>query len=239
MEEYISEPTSAAELFKIAGKRCNVYSYEDLKNYDDIDEIFEEHDTSEEVMFEETYEKTVDISYSDESSNESSSDYDDESSERSSDYEEEKVIIKKGTRIDKLPFDDNAAIILYKSEPMFGHWTMVTKNNGDYNYLDSYGEPVDNPLKYVPKTLNKELGQDKKYLAKLLLKAMEGGSEVYYNNAKLQKLDPKVATCGRYCALYLKYSDMNVDDFAKMIKKLSKKHDLTNDELVTYLSMEN
>jgi len=184
MEDLIAEPTSAEDLFKIANKRCNVYVYEDLKNFDDIDELFEKRDDRD-------------------------------------DYK----------------FDDNAAIILYKSEPMFGHWTMVVRDDGDYNYLDSYGGKIDNPLAHVPKKINKELGQDKKYLANLLLKAMNGGSNIYYNDAKLQKLDPNVSTCGRYCALYLKYSYMNVDDFAAMIKKLSKRLKMSNDEVITYLSM--
>lgn len=203
MEVIISEPTSAEDLFKIAKKRCNVYSYDYLKNFDDIDDIFKEHR-------EEYY----------------SSDYSSDSEEVT--YEDDEK---------HYPFDDKAAIILYKSEPMFGHWTMVIKNDTGYNYLDSYGGMVDNPLKHVPKSLNKELGQDKKYLAKLLLKASKSGSDIYYNNAKLQKLDPNIATCGRYCALYLKYSHMNVDDFAKMIKKISKDLKMPNDEVITYLSM--
>lgn len=192
MDKLIKEPTSVQDLFNIAGKKCNVYEYKDLKHFDDIDEIFEDRL------------------------------YDD-------DYDSD----------DSYDFDDNSAIILYKSEPMFGHWTMIRRNDDGYNYLDSYGEKIDNPLDYVPKNVNKELGQEKKYLAKLLLKAMNGGSDIYYNNAKLQKVDPDVATCGRYCAMYLKFSNMNVDDFAKMIKKLSKKLGLSNDELITYMSMVN
>lgn len=217
MDKYIAEPTSTGDLFKIAGKRCNVYCYGDLKNFDDIEDIFTNGGARKYEIVEE---------YSD--------------SDSESSYEEIEETVEETIEEvfdDEYPFDDNAAIILYKSEPKFGHWTMVAKNDGDYNYLDSYGQPIDNPLSYVPNYVNEELGQDKKYLARLLLKAMDKGSDVYYNNAKLQKLDPNVATCGRYCALYLKYSYMNVDDFAKMIKKISKDLDISNDEVVTYLSM--
>lgn len=224
MDKYIAEPTSTGDLFKIAGKRCNVYSYEDLKDFDNIEDIFpERRDDSSYEEVEETVEEIIEEIYGSDS-------------DTSSEYEEVTETVEKIVE-EEYPFDDKAAIILYKSEPRFGHWTMIAKNDDDYHYLDSYGEPIDNPLSYVPKYVNEELGQNKKYLARLLLKAMKGGSNVYYNNARLQKLDPDVATCGRYCALYLKYSDMNVDDFAKMIKKISKNLKMSNDEVVTYLSM--
>lgn len=180
IEEFIKEPASIDDLYKMAGKKCNVHTYADLKNFNDLDDIFHNSDSE---------------------------------------------------------FEDDSAIILYKSEPTFGHWVMVSKNDDGYNYLDSYGEEIDNPLKYVPDKVNKELGQDKKYLAKLMLKKLEGGHDIYYNNAKLQKIDPNVSTCGRYCAMYLKFKHLNVDDFAKMIKKLSKKLDMSTDELITYMSM--
>ena len=224
MDAIIAEPTSAEDLFRIAGKRCNIYQYSDLKNFNDIDELFEDYDGDSEVV-EEVIEEVIEKGYD---------------SDSSSDWDEKEEITHEVTtteEIEELPFDNNAAIILYKSEPQYGHWTMVSRNGKVYNYLDSYGDKIDNPLSYVPKSVNKELGQDKKYLARLLLKAVENGGAVYYNNAKLQKLDPNVATCGRYCAAYLKFSDMNVDDFAKMIKKFSKEMHMTNDELVSYLSM--
>lgn len=187
MEDLLSEPTSAADLFNIAKKRCNVFQYDDLKDFDEMDDLY---------------------------------------------YEGNSEITNEYPNKD-LPFDDNAIILLYKSEPNFGHWTMVTRNGHGYHYLDSYGEPVDKPLDYIEEDFKEESGQDIPYLANLLL---DTGRDVYYNSEHLQELNPDISTCGRYCAIFLKYSDMDIDKFSDKIKKMSEKYDISNDELISLLT---
>jgi hypothetical protein len=111
---------------------------------------------------------------------------------------------------------------------------MLKKIKGGYHFLDSYGKEVDEPLKHSDPNFNNNSGQDRNYLAELLLGS---GKDVYYNHNPLQKLDDKIATCGLYCALFLKYNDLTVDDFAKMIKKLSKKHGIPNDTTIALLTL--
>lgn len=181
-------PTSPKDLFHIAGKRCNVFEYPEIKSFEDIDDLFKMGNSH----IEESYDG------------------------------------------DDLPFDKKCAIILYKSSPDFGHWTILKKVGGGYHFLDSYGDIIDSELEHSDKSFNKLIGQDRNYLSKLLL---DSGKDVYYNHNPLQKLDDKIATCGLYCALFLKHNDMSVDDFAKMIKKLSKKHDIPNDVTIALLTL--
>lgn len=187
LREFMKLPTTVEDIFKIAGKQCNVFSYNELANFNDIDDLFIMGNSEQEMMH--------DIG---------------------------------------LPFDDNTAIILYESEPNFGHWTMITKNDYGYNFLDSYGDTIDGELDYIDDDYKVKSGQDKKFLVNLLINA---GEDVYYNNTKLQKLNNDIATCGLYCAQYLKHNDMNVDDFAKLIKKLSGKHKFTPDEVIAIMSL--
>lgn len=135
---------------------------------------------------------------------------------------------------DDLPFDNKCAIILYKSSPDFGHWTIIKKLKGGYHFLDSYGEMIDDELEHSDKDFNKIIGQDRKYLSKLLA---DSDKDVYYNHNPLQKLDEKISTCGQYCAMFLKYNDLSVDDFADLIKTLSERHNLPNDVVIALLTM--
>ncbi len=187
LKKIINTPTGIDDLFKIANKKCNVFEYNDLGDFSDIEDLFEEGNSELTDAF----------------------DMD-------------------------LPFDDNSSIILYKTQPDFGHWTMINKNDNGFHFLDSYGDKLDTEQENIDPVFLEESGQNHKYLANLLLGS---GKPVYYNHAKLQKLADDVATCGLYCSLYLKFNHMDVDDFAEMIKKLSKKLDMSNDEIIAALSI--
>lgn len=140
-------------------------------------------------------------------------------------------LFEEDEKIKDIPydFDENNVILLYNSAPNFGHWCCLNRNKYGYNFLDSYGGTVDKSLDY-----NEKEFKYKKHLAKLL---SEASGDVYYNHLPLQKLSNNIATCGRYCAVYLRYDDLNIDDFAKNIKKLAKNLKLTCDELIVYLSI--
>jgi len=187
IKNIMSTPTSPKDLFNIAEKKCNVYEYPDLDQFDDIEDLFKLGNSDIEAEIELDF-----------------------------------------------PFDKKSAIIMYKSSPNFGHWTIIKKVEDGYHFLDSYGDVIDDELEHSDKAFNKQIGQDRKHLSKLLLAS---GKDVYYNHNPLQKLDDNIATCGLYCALFLRYNNISVDDFAKMIKKLSKKYDLPNDVVVSILTL--
>lgn len=175
-----SQPTSPIDIFNIAGKWCNLFTYEYLNNFKSADDLFEYGVTE--------------------------FPYD-----------------------GPLEYDKNFCIILYKSNPNFGHWTILKNYDDSIHYLDSYGKLMDEPLKYSD---NDKLGQIKKTLPKLLKNSEK---DIYYNHIPLQELSNEVATCGLYAALFIKY-DLPVDLFTAMIKNISKMMGITNDELVVILS---
>lgn len=187
INKIISTPTSSDDLFNIAGKKCNIFEYNDLSKFNSLDSLFTEGNSK----------------------------------------------IESSSNLN-LPFCDNTCIMLYKSTPNFGHWTALVKNETGYNFLDSYGDVIDSQLSHIDPKFLIESGQDKKYLVNLLLGT---DSDIYYNNTKMQKLGDKVSSCGLYCAVYLKYNFMNVDEFAAWIKKLGKKYKFSSDQIIALLSI--
>ncbi len=185
---------SPVDIFRIAEKTCNVLKYPDLKDFEDIDQLFEEGSSLYKYLTPE---------------------YD---------------------------FDNNTCILLYMSHPNFGHWCSISRipENGrvKYQFLDPYGTIIDDQLEYIKKEFREESDQDKAYLCKLLLKAIdEDKADVHYNEKRMQKLDGKTSTCGRYAALFLKYNQVPVEDFAKILMKASKKHKIEVDDLVTAMTL--
>lgn len=134
--------------------------------------------------------------------------------------------LAKIRRIDELfdPKTGDACLILVRSGPNVGHWVVLTYDDGVVTFFDSYGGFVDDqldhtPIRYMP------------YLSRLL---MEYPGDVQYNPAQLQKYGMEIATCGRWCALWVIQRDMHVDDFVRVLEDYKKKIPL--DELVTLLT---
>lgn len=175
--------TTPSDIYRIAGKICNIFTYPEIKKYKNINNLFKKGNSP----------------------------------------------IANDCNL-KLPFDSKCCIILYMSGPNYGHWTCLTKNEFGINFMDSYGGVIDDQLEHVDQNIP---GQDKKYLIKLLSKYK---GDVYYNDIQMQTMNQNIATCGRYCALYLKYDYMKVDDFVKKIKELAAKNKLTCDQIVCILS---
>lgn len=179
----LSVPTSPKDLFRIAGKKCNVFTYPEISKFKSYRDLFKRGN---------------------------------------SDFTEDD---------DGFPFDNTFCIILYLTTERSGHWTCICNRRNSLNFLDSYGEVIDNQLKHVN---NEILGQHKKYLIFLLSKIRK---PIYYNDLKLQKLSQNIATCGRYCALYLKFDTMGVDDFMAMLKKKAEEYGISTDLLVCIMSI--
>lgn len=182
LNKIMDTPTNPIDIYRIAGKRCNIFEYPEIMHFGHIDDLFELGNSDVEAMCDED-----------------------------------------------LPFDKKCAIILYKSSDDFGHWCLIKKHKDAYHFLDSYGGVVDDSLEHSDKSM---LGQDKNYLSKLLL---DSEKDVYYNHNPLQ--NDKTSTCGHYCAMYLKYSDLSVDDFADLIKTLSERHKMSNDMVISLLTI--
>lgn len=186
IKELLDVPTTPYDMFEIAGKKCNVFTYPEITKFKKYKQLFRRGNS--EIPF---------------------------LNDKFKDY----------------PFDDRFCIILYLTGDRVGHWTCVSYNKTGINFLDSYGDVIDDQLQFVDSSIT---GQNKKYLLNILAKA---DIPLYYNDIELQKLNKNIATCGRYCALYLKFNHMNIDDFIKILLENSIKYEMTPDELVCALSI--
>lgn len=187
LKKIMETPTSAKDIFNIAGKMCNVFTYPEIRQFKDINQLFK--------MGNSPIEQEISL---------------------------------------ELPFDKTSVVILYKSGPNFGHWTMVKKVDDGYHFLCSYGTIVDDVLQFSDPEFNYQIGQDKNYLGGLLAKS---GKSIYYNHNPLQAVDDDIATCGLYCALFLKHDNLSVDDFAELIKKVGDEYKMSNDMVVALLTL--
>lgn len=122
----------------------------------------------------------------------------------------------------------------HKGKSLMGHWCILVSKGNDIYFFDSYGDYIDDQLNNIDSSYNKRVNQDYPTLSKLLSEAPQ---KIHYNPYQLQSMDNGSATCGRYCALFLKYFEnyKNMDDFAKELMEFKKKG-YCLDQLVTDLT---
>jgi hypothetical protein len=138
--------------------------------------------------------------------------------------------------------DENSCIIIFLTKDYFGHWCILNrkpyKNKYIYSFLDSYGEMIDDQLDHIDVKYRKKSGQTSNYLSDILYNAVKNtDDQVRYNDIKMQVLSDKIATCGRYAALFLKHNDMLIEDFVKTLENAVKKYRYPIDVLVTMLTI--
>jgi len=72
----------------------------------------------------------------------------------------------------------------------------------------------------------------------LIIKSIKPTDKFTYNKTKFQKEQEGINTCGRWCiarlSLFLS-DDLNLKEFAKLMKTKAKQLKMTNDEFITYL----
>lgn len=119
-------------------------------------------------------------------------------------------------------------ILLYETEPNYGHWVCILETPQGIEHFDSYGIVPDGELKWVPEWLKSSTGQDVKKLLSLLY---HSNQKINYNTHKLQSSDS--ATCGRWCVLRIMFSSLGTDQFAHMVKVVSESLGMTPDEMVS------
>jgi len=140
--------------------------------------------------------------------------------------------LSKFNSIDELlPNDKTYAIILYQDSPNKGHWVAVLKYNNLYEYFDSYGNKIDDPLNWISLGIRKELDQTTPYLSNLLK-----GKSTKWNNKKFQRESPEVSTCGRHCVFRIlnnEENNINLNEYKKIMEKMKKETGMDYDEIVS------
>lgn len=151
--------------------------------------------------------------------------------------------LKKYKSIDELmPEPADYTIILYTTSPNNGHWTSLIKyapengKDGIIEYFDSYGNPIDTPLKWIGKGQGPTLGIDAPYLSNLLKKSPY---TVISNSIPYQDIKkPDIATCGRHvCNRVISFIGKRyaLDDYHNMMRMMKKKYGDNYDDIVSKL----
>lgn len=146
----------------------------------------------------------------------------------------------------KLMTDDNrypenkVLLIIYRSQPTYGHWVGLFYNDYGINYFNSYGSYIDKSIDHIPEEFKQISNQTYPYLLKLL---SESRKDVFYNHIQLQKDkvgDIVPQTCGRFVGWMFYNTLLNPKDrmekIAKNLVDLAKKLKITPDELIVKLT---
>lgn len=130
-------------------------------------------------------------------------------------------------QIEKLLNKTNILLFYPTISDQMGHWTALFKRKNTYEFYDPYGY-FPNDIKTIRK-LNKRLLLFIQYL-------IDKNKKVEFNNYKHQAKSPFISTCGRHTGLRLKNYNIPLDQYNKIMKKISKKLNLSLDELIYYLT---
>jgi hypothetical protein len=131
-------------------------------------------------------------------------------------------------------------IILIEQQENYGHWTLLMRYGNTIEFFNSYGTKPSYEIDQIGQSKNEELGQDEKYLNRLLTLAL-GKYNVIYNKKRFQKLAPKINTCGRHCIcrlIMLMEFNMDLKTFIKYmedLKKYYKNYKLSYDQIVALI----
>lgn len=133
--------------------------------------------------------------------------------------------LKDYKTLDDLFGNNDKVIILYintiDSNSISGHWCALIRHHKGkkiiVEFADPYGKPVDESLKWHTKSKNRELGQSKNYLSKLLYDfSLNPNNEVHYNENKLQRMAENINTCGRHIGLRCHFNKIPLEQWQEI-----------------------
>ena len=129
-----------------------------------------------------------------------------------------------------VPFDFK--IILLETARNSGHWVCVIRMSNVVECFNSYGVMIDYEFRFIPDTIERMLGESKRYLSNLVKKNTI--FKIVNNTYKFQSKNTDVATCSRWVILRIECAKMGYDlkDFINMIHRQTVKTQLPTDILV-------
>lgn len=128
---------------------------------------------------------------------------------------------------DILPNKKDVAVIIWESKPNYGHWTILLRyideetHKPTIEYFDSYGYPINEPLKWVNKKYKKSIDESPYLLP--ILKDAQNRYDIIYNSKNLQNRKEDVATCGRHCisrAISIMKYNQSLSNYIKMMNEI-------------------
>jgi hypothetical protein len=144
-------------------------------------------------------------------------------------YEE----LENVTSLEEIFKPHGAVVILYQTSENFGHWVALL-NNGDkrLEFYDPYGLNVDEELNLDNDYNIRTHGGVLQPHLSILIK--QGGYKVTYNNVRLQEMLEDVNTCGRYCAMRIRFRDISMKKFNGL---LTNNHHYTPDMWISAMTL--
>ena len=119
--------------------------------------------------------------------------------------------------IDSVLAPHGAAVILYQLEQNVGHWVTIIKHGSKHLELfDPYGMRIDEELQFSQYNLRRHNGKKVPHLTHLL---QTSPYTISYNDVQLQEFKHHKNTCGRWCALRVRFRSESLDDFIDLFTK--------------------
>jgi hypothetical protein len=119
-----------------------------------------------------------------------------------------------------LPEKDSFKVLLIEDTYNSGHFVGLFRFDKTIEYFNSYGEKYDTDWRFIPKMVRRILGQATNDLTRLFKKAKADGFNVVWNSKKLQELNDKIQTCGRYVVMRRHLGQMGFTKLEDFIQKL-------------------
>jgi hypothetical protein len=120
-----------------------------------------------------------------------------------------------------------------------GHWAcmIINKYNKTVYWFDSYGIFPDDELDFIPYSYRRITNQKNRYIGNFLYTLMNRGYKISYNDKQLQRLGDGIATCGRYCALFIALQPITPEDFVAYLNEFKpSKYPNGYDDIVTIIT---
>jgi hypothetical protein len=115
--------------------------------------------------------------------------------------------------IDEILTDFGCCVILYQLESNSGHWISLIRKKNTLEFFDPYGMSIDEELKYSKFNLRRHEGVLTPHLTHLIKKS---NYRLTINSVKLQQFKEHVNTCGRFCALRIRFRDVSLKRFIEL-----------------------
>lgn len=139
--------------------------------------------------------------------------------------------IHKYKDIDELLGSFGVCIILYETQPKYGHWIAILKTDKDsIEYFNPYGGVPDNALDSIPKKFKISSNQNLPYLSVLM---HDSRYNLYYNEFRFQKLNKNIKTCGRHCVVRVLCENMDIYEYYYFLSDACRRYNTDFDGVVT------
>jgi len=123
---------------------------------------------------------------------------------------------------DLLPREQDFSVLLIEQKENSGHWVCIVRENNDIYLFDSYGSSLDRELGFVAKSMRILLGEDKRFVERMINCKCDKCRDfnIIENVSKFQSLKNDIATCGRWCILFIEMMHKmkyDLDQFASFV----------------------